>query len=87
MEKEKEIQADGKVKYQFEWNDLRAFITVINIILIMCYGLSIAWFGLAVAGLGIIKDLTEIPSKKFRFSSLIMHLANVGLNIFFLCQL
>lgn len=76
---------DGK--YQFEWNDLRCLITVINVVLIMIYGLSIAWFGLAVASLGIIKDLTEIKSKKFRVSSLVMHLANVALNVFFLCQL
>lgn len=81
-----EKKTDGK-GYQFEWNDLRAVITVINIILIMIYGLSIAWFGLAVASLGIIKDLTEIPAGKFRYSSLVMHLSNIALNIFFLCQL
>ena len=87
MEQIKERQADGKVKYQFEWNDLRALITIVNVILIMIYGLSIAWFGLVIACLGILKDLTEIPDGKFRFSSLIIHLANVGLNIFFLLQL
>ena len=81
-----EKKTDGK-KYQFEWNDVRAVITLINVILIMIYGLSIAWFGLAVAGLGIIKDLTEIPGGKFRYSSLIMHLSNAALNIFFLIQL
>ena len=69
--------------YKFEWNDLRAFITVINIILIMIYGLSIAWFGLAVAVIGIIKDL--VVDRKI--NGLIMHLANVALNVFFLVQL
>ena len=44
--------------YKFEWNDLRCFITVLNVILIMAFGLSISWFGLAVALIGIIKDLT-----------------------------
>ena len=44
-------------KYKFEYNDLRALITVINVILIMIFGLSIAWFGLAVALIGVIKDL------------------------------
>ncbi len=83
---EKEKKTDGK-KYQFEWNDIRAVITLINVILIMIYGLSIAWFGLAVAGFGILKDLTEIPGGKFRYSSLIMHLSNVALNVFFLVQL
>jgi len=69
--------------YKFEWNDLRAFITVINVILIMIYGLSIAWFGLVIAVIGIIKDL--MVDRKI--NGLIMHLANVALNIFFLAQL
>lgn len=75
------------MKYQFEWNDLRALITIVNVILIINFGLSIAWFGLAVASIGVIKDLTEIPSGKFRFANIIMHLANVVLNVFFLLQI
>ena len=67
--------------YKFEWNDLRCFITVINVILIMTYGLSISWFGLAVALVGVVKDLT----KDRRISGLLMHLANVALNTYFLC--
>lgn len=81
-----ERKTDG-IKYQFEWNDIRAVITILNVILIMIYGLSIAWFGLAVAGFGILKDLTEIPGGKFRYSSLIMHLSNVALNVYFLIML
>lgn len=69
--------------YKFEWNDLRAFITVINTVLIMIYGLSIAWFGLAVAVIGVVKDLTT----DHRINGLIMHLASVALNIYFLCLL
>ena len=69
--------------YKFEWNDLRAFITVINVVLIMIYGLSIAWFGLAVAVVGVVKDLTTDR----KINGLVMHLANVALNIFFLAQL
>lgn len=69
--------------YKFEWNDLRCFITVINVILIMIYGLSIAWFGLAVAFVGIIKDLTTDR----RINGLFMHLSNVALNIYFLIML
>ena len=42
--------------YKFEYNDLRALITVVNVILIMIYGLSIAWFGLATAFIGLIKE-------------------------------
>ncbi len=69
--------------YKFEWNDLRAFVTVLNVILIMIYGLSIAWFGLGVAIIGIVKDLTV----DHRINGLIMHLANVALNVFFLLQI
>lgn len=69
-----------ETKYKFEWNDLRAFITTVNVILIMIYGLSIAWFGLAVAVVGIVKDLTTDR----HINGLIMHLSNVVLNVFFL---
>jgi hypothetical protein len=69
--------------YKFEWNDLRCFITVVNVILIMIYGLSIAWFGLAVAFVGVIKDLTTDR----RINGLLMHLSNVMLNIYFLILL
>lgn len=69
--------------YRFEYNDLRCLITVINVILIMIFGLSIAWFGLAVAVVGIIKDLTVDR----RINGLVMHLANVALNIYFLIVL
>lgn len=66
--------------YKFEWNDLRCFITIINVILIMMYGLSIAWFGFAVAVIGILKDLTTDR----RVNGLLMHFANVALNVYFL---
>ena len=70
------------MNYKFEYNDLRAAITVINVILIMKYGLSIAWFGLAVAFIGMIKDVT-IDKK---WNGFIMHMANAILNIFFLAK-
>jgi hypothetical protein len=69
--------------YKFEWNDLRCFITVVNVILIMIYGLSISWFGLTVAVIGVIKDLTTDR----KINGLLMHLANVALNIYFLFML
>lgn len=69
--------------YKFEYNDLRAFITVINVILIMIFGLSIAWFGLAVALIGVVKDLTVDR----HINGLVMHLATVALNIYFIILL
>lgn len=67
-------------KYKFEWNDLRCFVTVINVMLIMIYGLSIAWFGLFIAVVGIIKGLTTDR----KINGLLMHFSSVVLNIYFL---
>ena len=69
--------------YKFEYNDLRCLITVINVILIMIYGLSIAWFGLAVAVIGVIKDLAVDR----HINGLVMHLSSVALNIYFIILL
>lgn len=69
--------------YKFEWNDLRCFITIINVILIMIYGLSISWFGLTIAIIGIIKDLTIDR----HINGLLMHISSVVLNIYFLLLL
>ena len=69
--------------YRFEYNDLRALITVINVILIMIFGLSIAWFGLTVAVIGVIKDLKVDR----HINGLVMHLASVALNVYFLILL
>ncbi len=69
--------------YQFEWNDLRTLITVINVILIMKYGLSIAWFGLTVAILGIVKELTGSR----HINCLVSYLATIALNVYFITLL
>ena len=71
------------MKYKFEYNDLRAIITLINVILIIKYGLSIAWFGLIVASVGLLKDFTV--DKKV--NGVVMHLSNVILNLFFIFSL
>ena len=69
--------------YKFEYNDLRCGITMINVILIMIFGLSISWFGLAVALVGVVKDLKVDR----RINGLLMHLSNVALNVYFLILL
>lgn len=71
------------MRYKFEYNDLRAAITVVNVVLIMKYGLSIAWFGLIIAFIGMIKDV----SVDKKWNGFIMHMANAILNIFFLAQI
>ena len=72
-----------KTAYKFEWNDLRTLTTVINVILIMRYGLSIAWFGLAVAILGMVKELTD----NRHINCLVAYLATIALNVYFITLL
>lgn len=69
--------------YKFEMNDLRAVIQVINVGLIIAYGLSVAWFGLALAVFGLIKDFTTDR----HINSIVMHLTGAVLNINFLIML
>ena len=69
--------------YRFEWNDLRASIQILNVILIMIYGLSISWFGLAIALFGVVKDLTN----RRHINDLLMHMSSVVLNVYFLTLL
>ncbi len=66
--------------YKFEYNDLRALITVANVILIMFFGLSIAWLGLVIGAIGLVKDLTIDK----RINGAVMHLSNIALNLFFI---
>ena len=68
------------MKYKFEINDIRALITLINVVLIILFGVSVAWFGLAVAAIGLIKDIFIDK----RINGTVMHTANVILNIYFI---
>lgn len=70
-------------RYKFEYNDLRALITVINVVLVMKFGLSIAWFGLAIAIIGLVKDLATDR----KINGLVMHFSSVALNLFFIGQI
>lgn len=69
--------------YRFEWNDLRCAATLINVILIMFFGLSISWFGLGIAIIGLIKDFTSDR----HINSILMHLSGIALNCYFLSLL
>ena len=67
-------------KYEFDWNDLSAFFTVLNVILVMTYGLSIAWFGLALAVVGLVKVLLV----DHKINLLIMKIALIIMNAYFI---
>lgn len=69
--------------YKFEWNDLRTLITVLNVILIMKFGLTVAWFGLTIAVLGIVKEMTG----NRHINCLVSYLATIALNIYFITLL
>lgn len=70
-------------KYRFEWNDLRAGITILNVILIMLFGLQVSWFGLAIAIFGVCKDF----SQHRHINDVLMHCSSVALNLYFLLLL
>jgi len=72
--------------YRFELGDLRAFISVLNVMLIMKYGLTVAWFGLAVGVLGLAIDFIKHYKKSndFRVNSAVIHIANIVLNVYFM---
>lgn len=72
-----------ETKYAFEWNDLRCLAMVINVTLIMIFGLSISWFGLGIALVGLVKDFTNDR----HLNGIIMHFASAVLNVYFLCLL
>lgn len=72
-----------ETSYRFEWNDLRCGITILNVILIMIFGLQVSWFGLAVAIFGVCKDL----SQHRHINDVLMHCSSVVLNIYFLTLL
>lgn len=72
-----------KSAYKFEMNDLRAGIQIVNVILIMIYGLAISWFGLALAVFGLVKDFATDR----HINSILMHSASMVLNIYFLTLL
>lgn len=69
--------------YRFEWNDLRTLITVLNVILIMKFGLTVAWFGLIIAVLGIVKEMTG----NRHINCLVSYLATIALNVYFITLL
>lgn len=72
-----------ETSYQFEMNDIRALIQVVNVVLIMMFGLKVSWFGLALAMFGLIKDFTTDR----HINSIVMHTASAVLNIYFLSLL
>lgn len=72
-----------KTPYHFEWNDIRCGITILNVVLIMLFGLQVSWFGLAIALFGVFKDF----SQHRHINDILMHFSSVILNLYFLSLL
>ena len=82
MQLRKFFNLEGPI--HFEENDLRAGIQILNVALIMMFGLSVSWFGLAIALIGLIKDCRN-PNR--HVNDFLMHGASLVLNIYFLTLL
>ena len=66
--------------YQFDFNDIRCALTLFNVIMIMTFGLSIAYIGLAIAIFGFIRDMI---CEERRVNSTIQHFSIILLNCYF----
>lgn len=70
-------------EYKFEWNDLRALLQIVNVMLIVFADFNVgAVFGLVIGGLGLLKDLLVDR----HINGIILHLAGIALNIYILCM-
>lgn len=66
--------------YIFDFNDIRCVLTLFNVIMIMTFGLSVAYIGLAIAIFGTIRDFI---CEERKINSTIQHLAMILLNCYF----
>ena len=67
-------------KYIFDYNDVRMILTLFNVIMIITFGLTVAYIGLAIAIFGTIRDMV-IEERKI--NSTIQHICMVILNLYF----
>lgn len=67
-------------RYIFDYNDIRCLLTLVNVILVITFGLSVAWIGLAIAVFGTIRDMV---CEERKINSTIQHLTMIILNVYF----
>ena len=77
------MSGDDSMKYEFEWTDIRALITVANVIGVLTIGLIASWIGLAVAVYDLIQDFRH----KNHINVFVIHFALLILNGYFLLML
>lgn len=69
-----------KGKYVFDYNDIRCVLTILNVILILRFGLSVALIGLAIAVFGTIRDMI---CEERKINSTVQHAMMIILNAYF----
>ena len=67
-------------RYIFDYNDIRCLLTLVNVILVITFGLSVAWIGLAIAVVGTVRDMV---CEERKINSTIQHLTMIVLNVYF----
>ena len=67
--------------YQFDLNDLRAVSLILNVALIVIFGLVASWYGLTIAIIELVHDIFT-PNR--RINIFLLHGATAILNIYFL---
>ena len=67
-------------KYIFDYNDIRMILTAFNVIMIITFGLTVAYIGLAIAIFGTIRDMV-IEERKI--NNTIQHILMIILNLYF----
>lgn len=67
-------------RYIFDYNDIRCLLTLVNVILVITFGLSVAWIGLAIAVFGTVRDMV---CEERKINSTIQHLTMIILNVYF----
>ncbi len=71
-------------KYRFEWNDLRAVLTLANVISIIFFGYAAAAAGVVLSAIGLVKDFSN---KNRHLNDFLLHVSGVILNIYLLLKI
>lgn len=67
--------------YSFELGDWCALTMIVNVALVIIFGLSASWFGLVIAGINLAMDMRN---KHRHVNDVLIHLATIVLNSYFL---
>ena len=81
--KERITTIEKQNKFKWELNDLRALMTIMNVIGVIVFGFIACYLALSIAIIGLIRDIIE----KKKINSYIIHISNCILNIYLMMLL